>query len=101
MDFMSSDSGDPTELVDSSDDEDEDDRKVRTTHEAQEKFTESMINLYLDQVPMSAQSLCIAMHWAVEGGLKGFAEQIAMPPGRAGGKYSDRIKKGIANGHSR
>ena len=83
-------------LRDESDYESSDDPEEaaeRAKIEASENLCEFCINLYLDQIPLSAMSLCILMHWAVSAGVQGFVKRLAMKPGKQTGKYSRKVKR--------
>ena len=68
------------------------DRGERLKQDAQEQFAEQLISIYLDNVPLTAQMLCLIAWWAVESGVKGFVEELRYPPGRQSGKYSEHLQ---------
>ena len=68
------------------------DRDERLKQETQEQFAEQPISTCLDNVPLTAQMLCLIIWWAVESGMQGFVAELRYPPGRQSGIYSEHLK---------
>ena len=94
-DSKSASNGEPESASDLDDSNSDDSAEAAERHKkwAAEKFAEMLINTFLDNMPMTAMTLCILCHYAQLAGVSGFATEFAMPPGRQTGKYSFRVKR--------
>ena len=92
---MSNPSDSESEVDITSDESDVEAAETRTKFEASQLFTELLVQVYLDNLPISAKTLCLLAWWACKGGLTGFVEDLAYPPGRQSGKYSQKVKKAL------
>ena len=87
-------SNEAPDLSDDSDsDDDTEDCEEKEKRKAGAEYSEMLINIFLDGLPMSAMTLCILSHYAEKAGLVGFANKFSMPPGKQMGKYSRRAKQ--------
>ena len=67
---------------------------AREQEEAGKNLAEVLINLHLDQIPISAYWLCVIAHWASKSGAIGMVHDMAKAPGdRITSSYSKKLKR--------
>ena len=87
---MSNPSDSESEVDITSDESDVEAAETRTKFEASQLFTELLVQVYLDNLPISAKTLCLLSWWACKEGLTGFVEDLAYPQGVRAGSIAKR-----------